>query len=98
MTDKTCTIAAQLAPDVPAAAPASHGTLPYQGARIVDAMVTTALELPGHRIVRNIGLVRGIVVRSRSLFGTIGAGFQTLSGGKHFPLDLYVRTRPPGFV
>lgn len=56
-------------------------TLPYQGARIADAMVTTALELPGHRIVRNIGLVRGIVVRSRSLLGTIGAGFQTLFGG-----------------
>lgn len=44
-------------------------------------MVTTALELPGYRIVRNLGLVRGIVVRSRSIFGTIGAGLQTLVGG-----------------
>lgn len=56
-------------------------TLPYQGARIIDSMVTTALELPGQRIVRNIGLVRGIVVRSRSVVGTIGAGLQTLFGG-----------------
>ena len=45
------------------------------------AMVTTALELPGHRIVRNLGIVRGIVVRSRSLVGTIGASLQTLIGG-----------------
>ena len=45
------------------------------------AMVTTALELPGYRIVRSLGVVRGIVVRSRSVFGTIGAGFQTLVGG-----------------
>src|SRR4029078_6310030 len=44
-------------------------------------MVTTALELPGHRIVRNLGIVRGIVVRSRSLVGTIGASLQTLGGG-----------------
>jgi uncharacterized protein YbjQ (UPF0145 family) len=45
------------------------------------SMVTTALELPGVKIVRNLGVVRGIVVRSRSVFGTIGAGFQTLVGG-----------------
>ncbi|MES2393757.1 MAG: YbjQ family protein [Acidobacteriota bacterium] len=44
-------------------------------------MVTTALELPQHRIVANMGVVRGIVVRSRSVFGTIGASFQTLVGG-----------------
>lgn len=44
-------------------------------------MVTTALELPGYRITRNCGVVRGIVVRSRSIFGTIGAGLQTLAGG-----------------
>ncbi len=40
-------------------------------------MVTTALELPGYRIVRNLGVVRGIVVRSRNLFATLGAGLQT---------------------
>jgi len=45
------------------------------------SMITTAFELPGFRIVRNMGVVRGIVVRSRSIFGTIGAGFQTLVGG-----------------
>jgi uncharacterized protein YbjQ (UPF0145 family) len=44
-------------------------------------LVTTANDLPGFRIVRNMGIVRGIVVRSRSLFGTIGAGLQTLVGG-----------------
>jgi uncharacterized protein YbjQ (UPF0145 family) len=49
--------------------------------RIDEAMVTTALELPGYRIVRTLGLVRGIVVRSRSIIGTIGAGLQTLVGG-----------------
>ena len=44
-------------------------------------MVTTALELPGHNIVQNLGLVRGIVVRSRSIVGNIGAALQTLVGG-----------------
>ena len=44
-------------------------------------MVTTAFELPNHRIVQNLGVVRGIVVRSRNVFATIGAGLQTLVGG-----------------
>jgi len=44
-------------------------------------MVTTALELPGWRIVRNIGVARGIVVRSRSLVGNFAGGLQTLFGG-----------------
>jgi uncharacterized protein YbjQ (UPF0145 family) len=48
---------------------------------IPHEMVTTAFDLPGFRIKRNLGMVRGIVVRSRSLFGTIGAGLQTLVGG-----------------
>ena len=43
--------------------------------------VTTALELPGYRILRNLGIVRGIVVRSRNVFATLGAGLQTLVGG-----------------
>ena len=43
--------------------------------------VTTAFELPGYRIKRNFGVVRGIVVRSRSIVGTIGAGLQTIVGG-----------------
>ena len=45
------------------------------------ALVTTALEIPGHRIVRNLGVVRGIVVRSRNIFALAGAGFQTMIGG-----------------
>ena len=45
------------------------------------AHVTTAFELPGYRLTRNPGLVRGIVVRSRSIIGTIGASLQTLVGG-----------------
>lgn len=44
-------------------------------------MVTTSQELPGYRIVRNYGIVRGIIVRSRSLLGSIGAGLQTIIGG-----------------
>ena len=44
-------------------------------------MVSTTFDLPGHEIVRNLGLVRGIVVRSRSIVGTIGASLQTLVGG-----------------
>jgi uncharacterized protein YbjQ (UPF0145 family) len=44
-------------------------------------MVTTAFELPGQRVVQNIGVVRGIIVRSRSIVGSIGAGLQTLFGG-----------------
>jgi len=43
--------------------------------------VTTAFELPGCRITRNLGVVRGIVVRSRSIVGTIGASLQTIVGG-----------------
>jgi uncharacterized protein YbjQ (UPF0145 family) len=49
--------------------------------RTDTSMVTTALELPGYRIVRNFGIVRGIIVRSRSLLGSIGAGLQTIIGG-----------------
>jgi uncharacterized protein YbjQ (UPF0145 family) len=48
---------------------------------IPHSMVTTAFTLDGYSIRRNLGLVRGIIVRSRSIFGTIGAGLQTLVGG-----------------
>ena len=48
---------------------------------INPAFVTTALELPGYRAVKNFGVVRGIVVRSRSIIGTFGATLQTLVGG-----------------
>ena len=48
---------------------------------IPHSMVTTAFVLDGYTIKRNLGLVRGIIVRSRSIFGTLGAGLQTLVGG-----------------
>jgi uncharacterized protein YbjQ (UPF0145 family) len=56
-------------------------TYPPPSAAINPAFVTTAFELPGYRIVRNYGVVRGIVVRSRNVFATIGAGLQTIIGG-----------------
>jgi uncharacterized protein YbjQ (UPF0145 family) len=46
-----------------------------------DAMITTALELPGYRIVRNLGIVRGLTVRSRSIIGNFAGGIQSLFGG-----------------
>ena len=49
--------------------------------RVNIAMVTTAFELPGYRIAKNLGLVRGVTVRSRSIFGTLGASLQTVVGG-----------------
>jgi uncharacterized protein YbjQ (UPF0145 family) len=49
--------------------------------RVDRTMVTTAFTLDGYSIERNLGVVRGIIVRSRSVFGTIGAGLQTLVGG-----------------
>ena len=45
------------------------------------ALTTTAFTLDGYRVVRNLGIVRGIMVRSRSIFGTIGGSLQTLVGG-----------------
>jgi uncharacterized protein YbjQ (UPF0145 family) len=45
------------------------------------ALVTTAFDIDGYRIVRNLGIVRGITVRSRSIFGNIGAVLQTIVGG-----------------
>jgi len=48
---------------------------------IPNNFITSANDLPGYRIARNVGIVRGIVVRSRSIVGTIGAGLQSLFGG-----------------
>ena len=45
------------------------------------ALTTTAFELPGYRIVKSFGVVRGIIVRSRSVIGNFGAGLQSLIGG-----------------
>ena len=44
-------------------------------------MATTAFELEGFRTTKHVGIVRGITVRSRSIFGTVGANLQTLVGG-----------------
>lgn len=60
--------------------------------------VTTAFALDGYRVTRNLGLVRGILVRSRSIFGMIGAGLQTLVGGNITLLtELCERTRQEAF-
>jgi uncharacterized protein YbjQ (UPF0145 family) len=61
-------------------------------------MVTTAFTLDGYRTVRTLGVVRGIVVRSRSVLGTIGAGLQTIIGGNITLLtNLCERTREDAF-
>lgn len=63
------------------------------------AMVTTALELPNYRIVRNFGVVRGIIVRSRSIIGTFGASLQTILGGNITLLsELCEKTRQDAFL
>jgi uncharacterized protein YbjQ (UPF0145 family) len=49
--------------------------------RVESIMVTTAVEIPGYRVVRNFGIVRGIIVRSRSVIGNLGAALQTIVGG-----------------
>ena len=69
-----------------------------QAADIPYNMTSTTFDLPGHRIVASLGVVRGIVVRSRSVFGTIGAGVQTLFGGNiSLFTDLAERTRQQAF-
>lgn len=66
---------------------------------IEQTLVTTALEIPGYRIVRSLGMVRGIVVRSRSVFGTFGASVQTLFGGNiTLFTSLCERTREEAFA
>lgn len=51
------------------------------GQTVSHDMVTTGFELDNYKIVKNLGVARGIIVRSRNIFGTIGAGLQTLVGG-----------------
>jgi uncharacterized protein YbjQ (UPF0145 family) len=61
-------------------------------------MTSTTFELYGYRVTRTLGVVRGIIVRSRSVFGTIGAGLQTLVGGNITLLtDLCEKTRNESF-
>ncbi len=59
---------------------------------------TTAFEIKGYSIVKNLGVVRGIIVRSRSVFGRIGAGLQTIVGGNISILsELCEKTREEAF-
>jgi uncharacterized protein YbjQ (UPF0145 family) len=68
------------------------------GRMVAHNMVTTQFELDGFRVTRTLGVVRGIVVRSRSIFGTIGAGLQTLVGGNITLLtNLCEKTRSEAF-
>src|SRR3954466_14164265 len=69
-----------------------------QVADIPYNMTTTGFEVAGHRVVENLGVVRGVVVRSRSVFGTLGAGLQTLFGGNiSLFTELAERTRQQAF-
>ena len=69
-----------------------------ESTRMNHGLTTTAFSLDGYRTVRTLGVVRGIIVRSRSIVGNIGAGFQTLFGGN---ISLYTslceRTRSEAF-
>jgi uncharacterized protein YbjQ (UPF0145 family) len=61
-------------------------------------LTSTAFEVSGYKIVKNFGVVRGVIVRSRSLFGNIGAGLQTLMGGNITILtELCEKTRAEAF-
>ena len=69
-----------------------------QTADIPANMTTTAFEMPGFRIVDNMGVVRGVVVRSRSVFGTLGATLQSIRGGNiTLFTELAERTRKQAF-
>ena len=74
------------------------GSYQASGRVVSHTMVTTQFELDGFRVVRTLGVVRGIVVRSRSIFGTIGASLQTLVGGNITLLtNLCEKTRAEAF-
>lgn len=65
---------------------------------MVHAMTTTTFELDGYKVKRNLGLVRGITVRSRSVIGTLGASLQTLVGGNiSLFTELCEKTREEAF-
>jgi uncharacterized protein YbjQ (UPF0145 family) len=71
---------------------------PMVGSRIAHNMTTTTFELDGYRVVKHFGVVRGIIVRSRSVLGTIGASLQTLVGGNITLLtELCEKTRNDAF-
>ena len=65
---------------------------------INNHMTSTSFNLDGYRVVRNLGVVRGITVRSRSIFGTFGASLQTIVGGNiTLFTELCEKTRAEGF-
>ena len=65
---------------------------------IAHSMTTTAFEIEGYVVQKNLGVVRGIMVRSRSIFGSVGAALQTLVGGNISLLsDLCEKTRAETF-
>ena len=65
---------------------------------MVHTMTSTTFELEGYKVKRNLGLVRGITVRSRSVFGTLGASLQTLVGGNiSLFTELCEKTREEAF-
>ena len=69
-----------------------------QTADIPANMTTTSFDVPGFRIVDNLGVVRGVVVRSRSVFGTVGGSLQSLFGGNiSLFTELAERTRKQAF-
>ena len=61
-------------------------------------LITTSNQLEGYRITKHLGMIRGITVRSRSIFGNIGAGLQSLVGGKiSIYVELCEKTRQEAF-
>lgn len=65
---------------------------------MLHSMTTTAFTIDGYRVTKSVGLVRGITVRSRSIFGTIGGSLQTLVGGNiTLFTDLCEKTRAEAF-
>lgn len=75
-----------------------HSIIESQIVDIPHEMTTTAFEIPGCRILECKGVVRGVVVRSRSIFGTFGAGLQSIVGGNiSLFTDLAERARAQAF-
>jgi uncharacterized protein YbjQ (UPF0145 family) len=65
---------------------------------IDPTMITTSVQLDGYRVIRNLGVVRGITVRSRSVLGNFAGGLQTLFGGQiSIYIDLCEKTREEAF-
>jgi uncharacterized protein YbjQ (UPF0145 family) len=62
------------------------------------SLITTTFTLDGYKVTKNLGVVKGIIVRSRSIFGNIGAGLQTIFGGNiTLFTELCERTRSDSF-